>query len=138
MTRRPGSRRSDLPPVQRSFRLSSQTMTLLAERAEETSESRNALAERLIDEGLRVDRHPLIHFRAGASGRRRPALAGTRLEVGQVIDTLRGEDGDIAGAAEYLATPEHMIRAAVDYYADFAEEIDADRAEDHAFAERAK
>jgi uncharacterized protein (DUF433 family) len=111
-------------------------MDLLAERSEETATSRNALAERLLHEGLRMDRHALIHFRAGASGLRRPALAGTRLDVGQVIETLRAENGDVAATAEYLSTPEHLIRAALDYYADFADEVDADRAWDAAFAER--
>ena len=122
--------------VQRSFRLSSRTLELLGERAGETSESRNALAERLLDEGLRIDRHPLIRFRTGGSGLRRPALEGTRVDIWQVIDTVRGEDSNVAHAAEYLGLTEAMVRAAVDYYADFAEEIDAYRAEELAFAER--
>jgi uncharacterized protein (DUF433 family) len=122
--------------VQRSFRLSSGTLDLLGERAAETSESRNALAERLLDEGLRIDRHPLIRFRPGGAGLRRPALVGTRVYIWQVIDTLRREDGDVAAAADYLGLSEAMVRAAVDYYADFTEEIDAYRAEEHAFAER--
>jgi uncharacterized protein (DUF433 family) len=131
------NRRSRTPAtVQRSFRLSSRTLELLGERAGETSESRNALAERLLDEGLRIDRHPLIRFRTGGSGLRRPALVGTRVDIWQVIDTVRGEDGNVADAAEYLGLTEAMVRAAVDYYADFAEEIDAYRAEELAFAER--
>lgn len=116
--------------------MSSRTLDRLAQRAAETSESRNALAERLIDEGLRIDRHPLISFRAGGSGRRRPALVGTRVDVWQVIDTVRGEQGDVAAAAEYLGLPERMVRAAVDYFAEFTEEIDAYRADELAFAER--
>ncbi len=131
------NRRSRTPAtVQRSFRLSSRTLELLGERAGETSESRNALAERLLDEGLRIDRHPLIRFRTGGSGLRRPALVGTRVDIWQVIDTVRGEHGNVADAAEYLGLTEAMVRAAVDYYADFAEEIDAYRAEELAFAER--
>lgn len=131
------NRRSRTPAtVQRSFRLSSRTLELLGERAGETSESRNALAERLLDEGLRIDRHPLIRFRTGGSGLRRPALVGTRVDIWQVIDTVRGEDGNVADAAEYLGLTEAMVRAAVDYYAAFAEEIDAYRAEELAFAER--
>jgi uncharacterized protein (DUF433 family) len=131
------NRRSRTPAtVQRSFRLSSRTLELLGERAGETSESRNALAERLLDEGLRIDRHPLIRFRTGGSGLRRPALVGTRVDIWQVIDTVRGEDGNVADSAEYLGLTEAMVRAAVDYYADFVEEIDAYRAEELAFAER--
>jgi uncharacterized protein (DUF433 family) len=130
------SSRAPTPGVQRSFRLAPDTLRLLGERASETSESRNALAERLIAEGLRTDRHPLISFRSGGSGLRRPALAGTRLDVWQVIDTVRAEQGDVDAASEYLGIPERLVRAAVDYYADFAEEIDAYRAEELRFAER--
>ena len=122
--------------MQRSFRMSQHTLERLAERAAETSESRNALAERLIDEGLRVDRHPLVYFRAGGSGLRRPALVGTRLDLWHVIETVRGEHGDVAASAGYLGVPERMIRAAIDYYADFTEEIDAYRTAELAFAER--
>jgi uncharacterized protein (DUF433 family) len=61
---------------------------------------------------------------------------GTRVDIWQVIDTVRGEGGNVADAAEYLGLTEAMVRAAVDYYADFAEEIDAYRAEELAFAER--
>jgi uncharacterized protein (DUF433 family) len=111
-------------------------MALLTDRAAETSESRNALAERLIREGLRIERHPLVHFRTGGSGLRRPALVGTRLYVWQVIETVRAEDGDVAAAAEYFGLPERSVRAAIDYYAEFTEEIDAYRAEEAAFAER--
>jgi uncharacterized protein (DUF433 family) len=133
----PDAQRRAMPAtVQRSFRLSSRTLDLLSERAKETSESRNALAERLLDEGLRIDRHPLIRFRTGGSGLRRPALVGTRLDVWQVVDTARAENGDVAAAADYLGIPEALIRAAIDYYADFAEEIDAYRADELAFAER--
>jgi uncharacterized protein (DUF433 family) len=124
--------------VQRSFRLKPRTLELLGERAGETAESRNALAERLLEEGVRTDRHPLISFRQGASGRRRPALGGTRLDVTQVVTTVRGEGGDIAAAAEYLSVPERLVQAAVNYYADFTEEIDALQTGEqaHADAER--
>jgi hypothetical protein len=49
------------------------------------------LAERYIEEGLRMDEHPLVYFREGASGRR-PALLGTRLdgdEIDEWIDRAR-------------------------------------------------
>ena len=61
---------------------------------------------------------------------------GTRLDIWQVIDTLRDHDGEVAAAAEYLGVSDAMVRAAIDYYADFADEIDAYRAEELAFAER--
>jgi len=99
-------------------------------RSEELGVSRNHLLERYVDEGLRRDKHPLVYFREAASGRR-PALLGTRLDVWQVIETVRAESGSVAAAAGYLGQPEAKVAAAVSYYAEFKEEIDA-------FAERAK
>ncbi len=118
--------------VQRSFRVARRTVELLDEAAAASGESRNALVDRLLGEGVRLERHPLIRFRAGASGRRQPAVVGTRLAVFQVVATVRAEGGDVDAAAEYLAVTPTLVRAAVDYYADFADEIDADAA----FAER--
>jgi uncharacterized protein (DUF433 family) len=107
--------------------LAADTMRLLDERADELSESRNGLAQRLLEEGLRTDRHPLVYFREGGSGQRWPGLVGTRLYVWQVLETLRASDGSIAEAAAYLGLSERQVQAAVDYCADFAVEVDAQR-----------
>jgi uncharacterized protein (DUF433 family) len=82
-----------------------------------------------------MDEHPLITFRTGAAGRR-AALAGTRLDVWQVIETLRASDGMPGAAAEYLEIPEASVRAAVRYYAAYADEIDQFTARAHEIAER--
>jgi hypothetical protein len=37
---------------------------------------------------------------------------------------VRESENSVAAAAEYLGLPEHHVRAAVDYYADFTEEVD--------------
>lgn len=105
-------------------------MALLDERARELSESRNSLAERLLEEGLRTDRHPLVRFRQGAAGPRRPALVGSRLYIWQVLDTLVASGSSVTDAADYLGLSEQQVRAAVDYYADFPDEVDAGREED--------
>jgi uncharacterized protein (DUF433 family) len=110
-------------------------MELLDERARELAESRNRLAERLMNEGLHTDRHPLIYFRQGAAGLRRPAVVGTRLYVWQVLDTLASQNS-VAETAEYLGLTEQQVRAVADYYADFADEVDAYRAEEREFEER--
>lgn len=117
--------------MQRSFRLSPRTLELLDDRARELSETRNRLAERLLNEGLRTERHPLIVFREGTAGLRRPALAGTRLYVWQVLDTVRASDNSVADAAAYLGLAERYVHAAVNYYADFTEEVDEYRALEH-------
>jgi hypothetical protein len=111
---------------QRSFRLSKSTLDLLDGWADYTGESRNALADRLLNEALRMQRHPLIRFQTGASGRRQAMLVATRLHIYQVISTVRFGGGGIKEAAEYFSLPEREVQAAVDYYADFKDEIDED------------
>jgi uncharacterized protein (DUF433 family) len=119
----------------RSFRLPDTLLASLQGRARERGESANALAERYLEEGLRRDDHPLLVFRDGAAGRR-AALVGTRLDVAQVIDTLRESDNSVEATAEYLGIPEQHVRAAVRYYADFREEVDEWREHTRAVAER--
>lgn len=89
-----------------------------------------------MDEGLRTERHPLIFFREGAAGLRRPALVGTRLYAWQVVDTLRASGNSLPAAAEYLGVPERHVQAAVDYYADFTDEVDQYRVEQLEFERR--
>jgi uncharacterized protein (DUF433 family) len=136
MIPKPGKPERTGTSEQRSFRLSARTAELLDDRARELAQSRNSLAERLLDEGLRTDGHPLIAFRAGASGLRRPALVGTRLYIWQVIDTLRDGGNAVPAAAEYLGLTELQVRAAVDYYADFTDEVDHHRTEQSEFEQR--
>ena len=120
---------------QRSFRLSTETLGLLDREADRVGESRNALADRLLGEALRLERHPLVRFQQGAGGRRQPLLVGTRLYVHQVMGTVKANHGSVVDAASYLGVPARLIRAALDYYGEFSDEIDADaeaarRAED--------
>ena len=110
-------------PRPRSFRFPDTLLASLQERARERGESANAVAERYLEEGLRRDTHPLIMFREGAAGRR-AALAGTRLDVSQVIDTLRASDNSVSATAEYLVIPEQHVHAAVRYYSDYRDEVD--------------
>ena len=119
----------------RSFRFAASLLAALEARARDRGESASAVAERYIEEGLRRDTHPLIVFRDGGAGRR-PALAGTRVDVAQVIETLRNSDNPIDETAEYLALPEAYVRAAVKYYADYKDEIDEWRERMRLIAER--
>jgi uncharacterized protein (DUF433 family) len=118
--------RDETSSVQRSFRLSKRTVELLDAAAAAGRESRNALADRLLGEAVRLERHPLIRFHEGASGRHQPLVVGTRLYVHQVVSTVRASDGDIDEAAAYLAIAPRLVRAAIAYYAEFADEVDED------------
>jgi uncharacterized protein (DUF433 family) len=121
--------------VHRSFRLSSSLAEELLRRAEASDESPNSLGARYIDEGLRMDEHPLIRFRGGAGGRR-TALAGSRLDVWQVVETLRTSHGSVEEAAAYLSIPETWVRACARYYAAHSGEVDT--AAEHARAAAAR
>lgn len=119
----------------RSFRFPDSLLASLQGRARERGESANALAARYLHEGLRRDDYPLIEFREGAAGRR-AALIGTRLDVAQVIDTLRESGNKVDVTAEYFGIPEPHVRAAVRYYADFRDEVDEWRERTREIAER--
>jgi uncharacterized protein (DUF433 family) len=121
---------------QRSFRLRERTLDLLDARAREAGQAGNSLAQRVLDEGLRTDRHPLIHFREGGSGDRRPALVGTRLYVLQVIETLRASEQSREEAVDYLGLTPAQVQACVSYYAEFSDEVDAHADEEREFARR--
>jgi uncharacterized protein (DUF433 family) len=106
-----------------AFRVQPRTLEHLRRRAREAGEPQTSLAERYIEEGLRMDEHPLIHFREGAAGRR-PALLGTRLDVADVIETIRQNDNSVEAAAAYLELPIDRVDACLRYYADYTDEID--------------
>ena len=120
-----------------SARLSRETLARLRKRANRVGAAQTALAERYIDEGLRMDEHPLISFREGAGGRR-PALMGTRLDVAQVIETIRQNENSVADAADYLSLPQSHVEACVAYYIAYQDEIDEWTAREHEAAEQAE
>lgn len=100
----------------------------------------STLAERLIDEGLRMEAHPLVVFRDGPSGRR-PVLAGGP-EIADVIGAIVGGDVAVADrrsrAADLLGIPEALVEAALAYYADYTDEIDERIAERARLADQAE
>ena len=110
-----------------SIRMPDDTREQLEATAEAHGETRSALMQRYIEEGLRVDRHPGLGFRPGPAGRR-PALAGGPdvWEVARVVQNVetRG-DRAIAEAASWLGLSAAQARIAVEYYADYPAEIDA-------------
>jgi hypothetical protein len=119
----------------RSFRFSESTLRRLDERAHEIRETRTGLAERYVEEGLRMDEHPGVGFADGPAGRR-AILLGTKLDVWEVVDTVRQNAGSVDAAARYLELPTGAVRTAVRYYAAFPAEIDELLARRDAIAER--
>ncbi len=120
-----------------SVRVATRTFEALERRAHERGVARNALTERYIAEGVKMDEHPEIAFREGTLGRR-AILAGTRLDVWQVIETVRNSDNSMQEAAGYLGLPYARVQAAVDYYAVHRDEIDEVAERERAVSERAE
>ena len=89
------------------------------------------LAQRLIDEGLRMADHPGVIFKDGPSGRRAALAYGP--DVWEVIKFLREVDergpAAIDAAAEVFAVDTSRINTAISYYGDYAGEIDAEIAD---------
>jgi hypothetical protein len=90
--------------------------------------STSALAQRLIDEGLRMADHPGIIFKDGPSGRRAALAYGP--DIWEVIKYLREIDdrgpAALDAAAEAFAADPGRIATAVSYYGDYPSEIDAE------------
>lgn len=126
-------------PAHRQFsvRVAASTFEALDRRAHERGVARNALTERYIAEGVKMDEHPGIAFRDGALGRR-AILAGTRLDIWQVVETVRDSGGSVEEAAGYLGVPPARVQAAITYYAVHRDEVDGIAERERAAAERAE
>lgn len=106
-----------------SVRLSDATLHRLGARARRAHLPPRTLAQRYVEEGLRMDEHPLIRFAEGPAGRR-ARLVGTGKDVWEVIAVVRDNDGDIPAAADYLELPLGLVQSAVAYYGAYPDEID--------------
>ena len=106
--------------------MNAQTLARLDTWARRRREPKARTAERLIDEGLRMEEHPGIVFRDGPTGRRAGLAAGP--DVWEVIETVQGTgltgDAAISATAAWGALTPVQVRAAVSYYAEFRAEID--------------
>jgi uncharacterized protein (DUF433 family) len=106
-----------------SIRLSDSTVERLGVRAERVQMPPRTLAQRYVEEGLRMDEHPMVRFADGPAGRR-ARLAGTGSDVWEVIAAVRDNDGDVAKTADYLHLALGVVQAAVAYYGAYRDEID--------------
>lgn len=115
-----------------SIRFTPSVLARLRQRARAiTGASTAGLAQRLIDEGLRMADHPGVIFKDGPSGRRAALAYGP--DVWEVVKFLREIDergpAAIDAAAETFALDASRISTAVSYYGDYADEIDAEIAD---------
>lgn len=108
------------------IRIHSATLDALRRRSAQSGEPIVRLAERYIDEGMRIERHPGVFFRDGPAGRRAVLVGGP--DVWEVIAAVRSapEKGDllIGAVAEGMGIAPERVRIAIRYYAEFPAEID--------------
>lgn len=119
----------------RSFRLRQDVVDRLDQYAASVGSNRNTVAERFLEEALRLVEHPGIVFRDGPAGRR-PGLAASGLDVWEVVETVADNAGSALAAAEYLEIPQPLVASAMRYYAAHPGEIDAWIAANQALADR--
>ena len=88
----------------------------------------SALAQRLVDEGLRMADHPGVIFKEGPAGRRAALAYGP--DIWEIVKFLREVDergpAALEAAAEVFALDDNRIGTAVSYYGDYRDEIDAE------------
>jgi uncharacterized protein (DUF433 family) len=106
-----------------SVRLNDATIERLGRHAHRIHLAPRTLAQRYVEEGLRMDEHPLVRFAEGPAARR-ARLAGTGKDVWEVIATVRDNGGDAAETARYLEIPLGLVQAAITYYGAYQDEID--------------
>lgn len=94
--------------------------------------SLSSASNHLVDEALRMQEHPLIVFRDGPAGRRARLVGGPDVwEVIGAVRSVRAADPGRVGSdvldlvAETSGIDVPLIRAAIAYWGDFPEEVDA-------------
>lgn len=106
-----------------SIRLPEKTIGRLSDRADRSQMPARTLAQRYVEEGLRMDENPLIRFADGPSGRRPRLIGGP--DVWEVIAVAKDNHGELAETAAYLELSLGLVQAAASYYAAYPDEIDA-------------
>jgi len=108
------------------IRIETETVRALRARSVESGEPIVRLAQRYIDEGMRLDRHPGIVFRDGPAGRRAVVVGGP--DVWEVIVAARSapERGEelVEALASRIGVPPERIRLAIRYYSEYPEDVD--------------
>jgi len=100
---------------------------MLGARSERLGESKARVAERLIEEGLRIEAFPGIVFRSGPTGRRAGIAGGP--DVWEIVRDLKGVVGEgstdpIEAVARVSDLDRGIVELAASYYAAYPDDID--------------
>ncbi len=122
-----------------SARFSAEVVDMLDARSERLGQSKARVAERLIEEGLRIEEFPGIVFRSGPTGRR--AGIGGGPDVWEITRDLKAAAGEgatdpIEAVARISGLDRSAVELAASYYAAYPSDIDERIQMDEEAAER--
>ncbi len=110
--------------VQKSLRIPHDIANTIKDMADAVDRDFSTVVNELLTEAVKIRRCPGILFADGPSGRR-AILAGTGLNVWEVIATYKSLDRDVAHLRDaYHWLSEAQLRAALGYYAAYPDEIE--------------
>jgi len=110
--------------VRKSIRIPEDLVRLVEDLAKMSGRDFTTTANELLNEALKMRRFPGIIFADGPAGRR-ARIAGTGLEVWEVIAAYRSVDREAARLREAFPwLPEPALPATLAYYAAYPDEID--------------
>lgn len=110
-----------------SARFSAELVDLLDARSERLGQSKARVAERLIEEGLRIEELPGIVFRSGPTGRRAGIAGGPDVwEIARDLKAATGEGATdpIEAVARISGIDRSAVELAASYYAAYPGDID--------------
>lgn len=117
----------------RGIRLPSVLDEAIQKEAAVRGSSWSALTTEMLDEALRQRRAPGVAFVDGATGRR-AVVAGTGLEVWEIVAAWKDADKDLARTCDAFPwLSELQVRAALGYYLLYPDEIDRRLAREEAW-----
>jgi hypothetical protein len=110
-----------------SARFSAEVVDMLDARSERLGQSKARVAERLIEEGLRIEELPGIVFRSGPTGRRAGIAGGPDVwEIARDLKSVarEGSTDPIASVAHVSGLDRGIVELAASYYAAYPVDID--------------
>ena len=113
-----------MPGIQKSLRLPPETMSEIERMAKESGQDFTNITKELLEEAIKMRRCPGVLFAKGTSGRR-ARVAGTGIEVWEVIATLKSLKNDLKRLRKtYHWLSNEQIKAALGYYTAYPREIE--------------
>ena len=110
--------------IQKSLRIPQRTVKEIEQLARESERDFSSIANALLAEAIKMRHCPGIIFAEGVTGRR-ARVAGTGLEVWEVISTFKGVNRDFKRLKKgYHWLTEQQLKAAIGYYEAYRDEID--------------